>query len=269
MARDINIWTELEQSARLASSGNTREACELLERKSLTLRRPSARHSAWVDPRQLDLIIWIELHYLHEQNKDQHQVARSAAKIHSLLFQVFGRRSSYALTKSLAYATSIDLLGKAHTTTRDILLAAMEGINMVFGHGALITGMYYATLGRVASELGDADSLPHMLRALDILEIHLDEENTATFDKFAEILFQSLPNRGQAESARSVSLRAVESCQRKLGAGHEITCSHLVNLGFVYTSLQRFGEAETTLMKALTALKASAAGEQHPTRSGP
>ncbi|KAH6891536.1 hypothetical protein B0T10DRAFT_512084, partial [Thelonectria olida] len=208
-------------------------------------------------------MIWTELHKLYFRKLDQQQAESYAAKLYSLRLSILGKHSVSTISSAYLYALPIRRLGTGSTTARDILLATSEGTKAVFGPESAITGMHYAHLGREMAALGEVDAIPQMLRALDILEMHLVEENASVFENLADDIWNTLKSQGKLEDSRSLCLRVSESCEQRLGSEHIITCKYLANVGFLDTSLGNSAEAETILLRALTRLERTV-GSEHP-----
>ncbi|RYP54782.1 hypothetical protein DL768_000510 [Monosporascus sp. mg162] len=260
--RDASIKSQLEESERLSNSGNLHDACQLLESRSGSLDNAPAPPRG-VEPRQLQFMIWTELHKLYLRMLDQQQVVLYAAKLHVLLSHMLGKHSVSTLSSSYGFATSISRLGMGNTTARDILLAGSEGARAVFGPDSNPTGIFYGRLGREMAVLGEVDGIPQMFRALGILENHLNKENTSDFKELADDIWEILRSQAKLEDARSLSFRVSESCEQKLGSEHIMTCKYLGDLGFINLSLGNAAEAEAVLLRALTRLERTV-GSEHP-----
>jgi hypothetical protein len=179
---------------------------------------------------------------------------------------MLGKHSVSTLSSSYRYATSISRLGMGNTTARDILSAGYEGAKAAFGPDSNITGILYGRLGKEMALLAEVDGIPQMLRALNILENHLDEENAPEFEELANDIWDILLSQAKPEDARSLVFRASESCKQKLGSDHIITCKYLGDLGYINLSMGNATEAKAILLDALARLERTVGNEHAETQ---
>jgi tetratricopeptide (TPR) repeat protein len=158
-----------------------------------------------------------------------------------------------------------DVLGRAKRkqSVADLLDAASENLEGKFKDAPLVEASIRTTLGRTYGELGKyKDAELHMVRALEIHQEQLGEEDPATLNSMHSLGVLYCNYLRRYDQAEGLFVKVLDIERQRLGEEDQATLHSLYNLGVVYFNQRRYVEAEPLFINALEGLR-RLVGEEH------